>query len=164
MAVWWYWLCFSHAFHSWGGRLGPLGPGPKDGKNERNKANAIIQPPKNKLYFVKTKFLPGPSWTSPPSYFDWQWQKKHGHTAMSISFDCSRLDIEGTTPIWVNFYMIESKVESKVKSKVKSKVNPRSNPRSHPFFVNQIKRNVKRKRKSNHSQRNLREGREAPPL
>ena len=42
---------------------------------------------------------------------------------MSIWFNCSRLDVEGTTPIQVNFYMVESKVKSKVKSKVESNVD-----------------------------------------
>ena len=60
------WALFSF-FSFLGGRLRPLGPcRPEDCKNERNKGNAIVQPPKSKLYYVKTKFLPGPSWTSPP--------------------------------------------------------------------------------------------------
>ena len=42
--------------------------------------------------------------------------------AMSILFICNRLDVEGTTPIWVNIYMVESYVESKVESRVEYKV------------------------------------------
>ena len=52
-------------FPSLGGPPGPRGPsGPsKNGKHERNKANAIIQPPKTNLYLVKQNFclvLAGP--------------------------------------------------------------------------------------------------------
>ena len=37
---------------------------PRMNKNERNKANVIIQLPKTNLHFVKTKLLLDPSWTS----------------------------------------------------------------------------------------------------